>query len=127
MEKIKEIILPSVLTGVFATSAYKFILKEDISEPINFLSYSTPAYIGITATVGLAAMASEFIEEIIVPHIPKLNNYQHIQDMIVPPTITGVTTYGAIKLINGADPSFKEAFLLGAGSNIAAKYISNAI
>lgn len=122
MDKLKEVIVPSAVSAVAAIGIYKFLLGEDLSAEVPFMSYVLPAYQVVGASSLIGSVAGEFLSDIVIPKIPKIQSLGSIQDMVVPPSITGITTYATLRLLVSEDTSFKNGFLLGAGSSVVGKY-----
>lgn len=127
MEKLKEIFMPSLIASAVSVGLYHFVLGEDITEAIPLLNMEVPAYVAVGASSFAGSVAGEFLADVVIPKIPKIGALGSIQDMIVPPAITGLTTYGAIVALVHRDASFKNSFLLGAGSSAVGKYITKMI
>lgn len=127
MDKLKQIILPSAVSSVVAVGLYKYVLGEDLSMDVPFFNMNMPAYQVVGASSLIGSISGEFVSDILIPKIPKLEALGAIQDIIVPPSITGLTTYGTLRLAVSEDTSFKNGFLLGAGSSVIGKYITNMI
>lgn len=123
MDKLKEIFVPSLVASAVSIGIYKFVLGEDVSEAIPLLNMEVPAYVAVGTSSLAGSIAGEFVSDVVIPKIPKINALGSLQDMIVPPAITGLTTYGAIAMLVNKDASFKNSFLLGAGSSAVGKYV----
>lgn len=123
MEKLKEIIAPSIISSVAAIGIYKFVLNEDLESSVPLMGSFMPAWqvLGVSSLVG--SVAGEFLSDVIIPKIPKIEALGTIQDIGVPPAITGLTTYGSMRVLISEDTSFKNSFLLGASSSIVGKYV----
>lgn len=127
MDKLKQIIVPSLISSIASVGIYKFVLGEDLQTDIPFMNYSLPAYqvVGMSSLIG--SVAGEFLSDVVIPAVPKLDALGSVQDMILPPSIAGLTTYGTLRILVSEDASFKNGFLLGASSNIVGKYVSSMI
>ncbi len=125
MQKIREIIVPSAFSAAASVLIYKYALGEDLTDDIPFLSYSMQAWqvVGVSSLIG--SVAGEFAADVAIPKSPKIEMLAGIQDIIVPPAITGLTTYGTLKVLVSGDTSFKNGFLLGAGSSLVGKGVYN--
>lgn len=122
MEKVKQVIMPSVFSAGASLLIYKFLLKENLSEDAPFLGNIYPAYVVVGASTFVGSMAGELLADVVIPKIPKIEALGTIQEAILPPSLTGLTTYGALRLLVSGDTSFKNGFLLGAGSSVVGKY-----
>lgn len=122
MDKLKEIFIPSLIASAVSVGIYKFVLDEDLSEPTPFLNMEIPAYAAVGGSSLVGNIAGEFLSDIVIPRIPKISALGAIQEMIVPPAITGLSTYGAISLLVNKNAPFTTTFMLGAGSSVLGKY-----
>lgn len=122
MQKLQEIFVPSLISSVASVAIYKFILQEDLSAEVPFMSYTLPAWQTVSASSLIGSIAGEFLSDVVIPKIPKIQALGSVQDMIVPPSITGLTTYGTLRVLVSADTDFKNGFLLGAGSSVIGQY-----
>jgi hypothetical protein len=122
MDKLKQIIMPSVFSAGASIIIYKYVLGEDLNDNVPFLGNIMPAYQVVAASSLIGSVAGEFLSDIVIPMVPKVGAIETIQDMVLPPAITGITTYGTLRLLVSEDTSFKNGFLLGAGSSVVGKY-----
>lgn len=122
MEKLKEIFVPSLLSSAVSLGIYHFYLGEDLTDTAPLLSVMVPAYVAVGVSALTGSIAGEFLSDIIIPKIPIIERLGSLQEAIVPPTITGLSTYGSIMLLVDSNASFGNSFLLGAGSSAISKY-----
>ena len=123
MDKLKEIFVPSLIASGVSLVLYKVVLNENLGEQIPVMDSVYPAYLVLGGTAFLGNVAGEFLSDVVIPKIPKIEALGSIQDAIVPPSITGLSTYGVMRFAISEDTSFKHSFLLGAGSSVIGKYI----
>ena len=122
MQKIREIFVPSLLGATASVLIYKFILKDDLDIDIDFLGMSMPSYV-VIGTVSLGGnILGEFISDVAIPAIPKLQAIESIQEKVVPPLISGLTTYGLMYGLVSEYTYMKEAVAVSAVGSALGKY-----
>ena len=122
MDKLKEVLMPSVFSAGASIIIYKYVLGEDLSENVPFIGSIMPAYQVVAASSLIGSVAGEFLSDVVIPKIPKISAIESIQELVLPPAITGLTTYATLRLLVSEDTSLKNGFLLGAGSSVVGKY-----
>ena len=128
MEKVKQVLVPSLFSAGASLIIYKYLLGEELSEPVPFMgSMSYPAYIVVGASSMVGSISGELLSDVVIPKIPVIESLKSVQEFLLPPSITGLTTYGALRVLVSEETSFKNGFLLGAGSSVLGKYAYNMI
>lgn len=126
MQKLSEIFVPSLLSTAVGLGIYKFVLGENLSESAPFLNMEIPAYAAVGGSIFAGAVTGEFLSDIVIPKIPKINALGSVQEFALPPLITGLSTYGSIYVLMSKNASLSNAILVGASANIGGKYAYDA-
>ncbi len=122
MQKIKEVFVPSLLSATASVLIYKFILKDDLDIDIDFLGMSMPSYAVIGAVSLGGNILGEFISDVAIPAIPKVQAIESIQEKITVPLINGLTTYGLMYGLVSEYTYMKEAVAVSAVGSVVGKY-----
>lgn len=122
-QRLKNLFVPSLFTAGASVGVYKFLIDEDISTKINFVGQEIPIWGVVFATSLIGNMAGELINDMVGP---KLKNYQLLagaEDIIVPPLLTGASTFGVMKFLVSNQTDFKNAMIVGAGGSFIGNYV----
>lgn len=121
--KITENLLEPLLVGGVAAVAVKVLYPS--TQKFSILgSVSLPDYVLFGAAVGASSAVSETIKLWILPYIPQSRSLASLESMLLGPAITGVTSIAAINILTDSKPrNMFNTFVLGAGSDIAGKYL----
>lgn len=123
-DKIKESVIPSVITGAIGAGVYYFMYNipgmENIKVPFGPLELSPIMAIG--AASGLGNLVGETATHFVLPHIQSMGLVQK-EEFIVPPILSGVSTYLVSRFMVSENAELLPTFLIGAGSSAGAKYV----
>lgn len=126
MEKLKEVFIPSLVAGGIGIGLYYALESNSFSEsvPLNLLNIEVPAYAVVGGAITLGNMGGEILTEVVTPMITQNRNLERYEEMVIPPALSSLATYGAIKLLlNTESPQMVPLVAIGAGSSIAGNFI----
>lgn len=122
MQKVREVLAPSAIGAVASVLIYKYILKDDLDIDIDFLGMSLPSYQVIGAVSLGGNILGEFVSDVLIPMIPKVNAIESVQEKVVPPLISGLTTFGLMRTLVSEYTYFYEATAVSAIGSAVGKY-----
>lgn len=122
LDKLKNSVIPSALAGASAVGIY-YLLYGDISTPVPFGPMEMPVWGAIGGSVAVGNMVGEITTEFVLPMIPKNEKFQGYEEKIVPPVLSGLGSYLAMRFLVSENTSLFESMAIGAGGSIAGKYI----
>lgn len=122
-KKIENTLVPSLFAAGVGAGAYYFMYgsQEIESVPLGPLNVSLPIAVGGTVFIG--NVAGEILTQFILPMLPEDEQFKKIQEMVVPPAITGLSTFLSMRILVSENTELLPAILLGGGSSIGGKYI----
>ena len=127
MEKIKDELIPSLASGAVGAIASSFFLGVDLTMKLNVANMNLPAWAAIGGTITAADMIAYFSKDFVLEKIPVLKNYGGLEEMILPPALTGAATFMLFKTAISSDVSLTNSLLLGGGSSIAGRYAAETL
>lgn len=128
-DKLKKVFIPSLVTGATAAGLLLLLDGQNTSSVVNFLGMEVPAYGMIAGAATIGNMAGEVLTDVVLPYAERgmSKDVLKIEDMVIPPALSGLSTYGAVRfLTNLQDVPLMNVGLLGAGSSVVGNYIYNA-
>lgn len=125
---VDTLAVPAVVGATAAGVAY-FGMGEKGNVP--FYGTTINGAIGVFGAVGTASLIGEYLKNYLLPYIPSNSNYAELEATLINPVLTGVSSAALFRLaamqpIDGLSlppPSLGRTFLLGAGSEVAGKYL----
>jgi hypothetical protein len=125
MKKLQQIFAPSLIAGGIGVVIAKYVYDIDISQTEKMIGIDLPGWLVVGSTVFTGSVLGEFTSDVVIPKIPRIQALGNLQHMILPPTITGITTYGAMFALVSPETSFSSAFVIGVTSSVGGKYTAN--
>ncbi len=127
VEKLREVAQPSIISGIVAAGGAVYLYGVDSSQKIPFFGLGeVNSLLAIGGTVAGSVMVSEVLHDTVLPMIPD-NKYINAENRLLAPILAGGSTYLLLRTGVSEDTSIVNALILGGGSAIAGKYISNSI
>ena len=127
MDKIKQEITPSLISGGIAVIASNMLLGVDLSSRYPLLGYNIPSWLAIGGVVGGSVLISEISHDWILERIPSIQSFATYENRILAPLLAGVGTYALFKLTVSNDVEIINSVLLGSASAVGGSYISDTI
>jgi hypothetical protein len=121
--KIAENLLEPLIVGGIATAAIKFMYPG--SRTIKVLdAFPLPDYLAIGLAVGASSAVSETLKLWVLPYLPNNKSFASLEGMLLGPALAGATSIVAMVALTDSKPaSYLNSFLIGAGSDLAGKYL----
>jgi hypothetical protein len=128
MEKLKETIIPGLIAGGSSLLIYKFVFGGSLTgEYVEFMGKPTEVSYLLAGTVAASEVAGKFLTEFVTPHLPEYGSLKKYEDVIVPPALTGLATYGMLRTFVTSETNLMNAVVLGSGSSVIGGYFSKMI
>ena len=124
VQKIKDATIPSVYAGVAGVGLYYLFIDNNLSAQTFILGKEVPTWAAISTSVFVGAQAGGVLTEFAIPKIPVLKDMEGSLANILPAVTAGLSTFGAMYLLNSDQVPLGTAFALGAGSDVIGKYAS---
>lgn len=119
VQKLKDATVPSALAAVAGVGIYYVMTGQNLNDKIPFATTMLPEWAAVGGAVFIGAEVGSLLTEFVGN---KLGGGEYIS-MIVPPALSGLSVYGVMSQLISADTTFSGAFIVGAGGDIAGKYI----
>ncbi len=124
IDKLKNALIPSAISGGLSVGAYYFLVDSDLSRPLPLLGTTVPTFAAVGVSSFVGALAGEFITGYVAPMLGGGSGTMHnIEEMIIPPAMAGAGTVAAMKLLIDSRVAIWPSFLVGAVGEVGAKYI----
>lgn len=120
--KLKEVFIPSLLTGGISVGIYLGLYNGSMFAPIPFGGLDIPASLAVALSTTAGNMIGEIGSEFILPYIPG-NSYSGAEGMILKPALSGLANYLVMRTAVSDQVSMLPSLVTGAGGSIAANYI----
>jgi hypothetical protein len=122
MQKLENTIVPSLIAGAAGAGIY-FLMYGNPGVNIPLGPLELPSWAAVGATVAIGNVGGEILTQYILPLIPKVKDYQSLEEMVVPPALAGVSTYLAMRFLVSENTELIPALAVGTGGSIGGKYI----
>ncbi len=122
MQKLENTIVPSLIAGAVGSGIYMLIYgNQEIDVPLGPLD--VPVWAAVGATVAIGNAAGEVLTQYVLPMIPKNENFQKYEEMVIPPLMTGLSTHLAMRFLVSENTELVPSLAIGAGSSVGGKYV----
>lgn len=128
VEKLKEVFVPSLITGAAAAGILYVVNGSAASTEINFLSMPVSGAVMIGGSAFVGNMVGEILTTTVLPYAEKgmSKDFMKTEELVVPPALAGLSTYGAVRFLTNLDNvPLLNVGLIGAGSSVVGNYIYN--
>lgn len=122
-QKLKNSVVPSLISGAIGTGVYYFMYgtaTQGITVPFGPLQISPMLAVG--GGVAMGTLVGEVATEFVLPKIQGAG-YNGYEEMAIPPVLSGLGSWLAVKMLVTKDAEFMTPFLLGAASSSLGKTV----
>lgn len=124
VDKLKETFIPSILTGAIGAGAYYFMYNQPgmMSMKVPFGPIELNPIFAVAGSAMVGNLVGETATHFILPYVQSYGTVAH-EELIVPPVLSGISTYLAARFMVSENAEILPTFLIGGGSSVASKYI----
>jgi hypothetical protein len=122
IQKIKNATVPSVFSAGASLGIYYVLIDGNLSMEVPFANMQLPIWAAVGGASFIGAELSSLVTEFVVPKIPVIKDLSSEISAIVPPVVSGLSTYAVMRGLISEQTEFKNSFLIGAGGDLVGKY-----
>ena len=124
LDKIKKTIVPSLFAGAASAGIFYVMYGAEIfSANVYIAGMQVPSYAAVGLSSALGTVAGEVLTEFVLPMIPSNQSFKKYEDLVIPPAIAGLATYGVMRFMISENTEFVNSVLIGAGGAVGGKYV----
>lgn len=125
LQKLKDATIPSLYSSAASLGLYYVMVDSNMTMQIPFANMSLPVWGAIGAASFIGAELGNLATEFVAPKIPVIENFESIEKVVVPASLSGLGTYIVMRTLISAETDLKQSFLIGAGGSLVGGALYN--
>lgn len=122
IQKLKNATIPSIFSAGASLGIYYIAVDSNLSGDVPFAGTTLPTWAAVGGASFLGAEVGQILTDLVGNKIPLLDRFEGIEKAIIPPIMSGLSTFGVMKGLISSETDFKTALIVGAGGDLIGKY-----